>query len=130
MDKKKPDWMSEAGHQSGERHARLEERRLRARAPIEAYADECAFWLAFIWIVGGVLGVIFIADAVRPAVDALIDGANETYTLGWFMAWLISRVAAFVVGMLAAFLAADVPLTFGLVWLKKARPELFLPRRG
>lgn len=57
---------------------------------IEVYVDECVFWLVFIWIVGGVFGVIFIVDVVWFVVDVLIDGVNEIYILGWFMVWLIS----------------------------------------
>lgn len=128
MDMKMSDWMSEAGRASGDRHARLEEQRLRTRSPVEVFADECGAGLAVIYFVAGIFGAIFLADAVWPAVDALING--EPYSLSWFLGWLISRTAAFFVGMLAAFLAVDVLLTLGLVWLKKHRPELFQPCRG
>ncbi|NKF95629.1 hypothetical protein GO290_02729 [Ralstonia solanacearum] len=129
-DMKKSDWMSEAGRASGDRHARLEEQRLRARSPVEVFADESVSWLEIIYFVAGVLGAIFLADAVRPAIYSLIDGAKEPYTLSWVLGWLISRLAAFAVGVMAAFLAIDVPLAIGLLCLKKYRPELFQPRRG
>ncbi|MEW1781344.1 hypothetical protein AB0305_03990 [Arthrobacter sp. NPDC080086] len=38
MDMKKSGWMSEAGRTSGERHARLEEQRLRTRSPVDMAA--------------------------------------------------------------------------------------------
>lgn len=94
------------------------------------FVEEWVLWLGIILLVGGVLGAIFVTDAVRPTVEALIGVSKEPYILSWVAGWLISRATGFVIGVLAAFIVVDVPFTFVIIWLKKHHPELFQPRRG
>jgi hypothetical protein len=125
---KKSDWMTEAGHQSGERAERLQQQRLRARSPMEVFADEFIWVFVAVLLFGGALGAIFAADTVRPAVESVIGVASEPYTMKWFIGWLIERAVASVVGLLVAFLVIDIPLTFVVMWLRRNRPDLFRPR--
>ena len=117
---KKSHWMSEAGRQSGERAERLHQQALRARSPMEVFADE--FWLVavLLLIAGGVIGAVVVGDAVPQALAAEMDVVGL---------WIINRLVGAIVGIMAAFLCVDVPLTFAMAWLKKNRPALF-QRRG
>ena len=117
---KKSNWMSEAGHQSGERAERLHQQAMRARSAMEVFADE--FWLLaiVILIAGGVCGAVSLDNGIPQSV------ATE---IGEPMFWIANRVAGLVVGMLGAFLIIDVPLTVAVMWLRKHRPAIFQPRR-
>jgi len=113
-------WMSEAGQQSGERAERLHQQALRARSPMEVFADE--FWLVavLVLIAGAVVGAVAVGETVPQALAADMNVVGL---------WIVNRKAGAVVGILAAFLCIDVPLTFAVAWLKKNRPALF-QRRG
>lgn len=88
---------------------------------MEVFVDE--FWLVaiVILIAGGIVGAVAVGDIVPQSLASLMDGVGL---------WIVNRLAGAVVGILAAFLCIDVPLTFAVAWLKKKRPALFQPRRG
>lgn len=117
---KKSYWMTEAGYQSGERAERLHQEALRARSHMEVFADEFLLVAVLILLAGGVLGAIEMGDCIpqSPAAD-----------MNPLVLWIANRLAAFLVGFLAAFLCIGVPLTAAVSWLKKYRPALFQPRR-
>jgi hypothetical protein len=117
---KKSNWMSEAGHESGKRAERLHQQALRARSPMEVFAEEFVLVVCAILIAGAVLGAVTLGDTIPQSFEPGLGGP---------LFWVANRLVALVAGALGAFLTIDVPLTAVVLWLRRYRPALFQPRR-
>ena len=117
-------WMSEAGYESG-RRAEVADKACRdaqiaEQSPAERFACTVLLPIAIlVMIAGSILGAVFASERVRQLVVAYLPGLLDWQTTG------LSLLGGIVVGMMASFLALDVPIVIGATTLMRVRPELF-----
>lgn len=116
---KKSSWMSESGHQSGERAERLHQQAVRSRSPVEVFASHFMVVAVGALLLGGSIGLLMLPNTLPPSLSEELGGP---------IFWVANRLTGLVVGLLSVALFIDVPMTMVMTWLRKSRPHLFKPR--